>query len=70
MKLARISSPALSALVLLLPALAQAHPGHSAFDATAGAPHAGHSGEWASLLVFVALTGGLLGLRWLANRQR
>lgn len=59
----------LSAL-LLLPAAVHAHPGHSAFDLSAGAPHTGHAPEWLSLLIFLATIGGFLGASWLANRRR
>ncbi|MDB6172747.1 MAG: hypothetical protein JWL59_2058 [Chthoniobacteraceae bacterium] len=69
MKLTRHLSTALTSMLLLMPALAQAHPGHSAFDPTAGPVHAGHGPEWASLALFVAVSGGLLGLRWLASQR-
>lgn len=56
--------------LLALPQIALAHPGHSAFDASAGAPHPGHSSEWVSLIVFVALTGAVLGMRAMSRRNR
>lgn len=65
MKLAKLLTAA-----LLLPTLAQAHPGHTAFDLSAGMPHAGHVPEWLSLLIFLATIGGFLGASWLANRRR
>jgi hypothetical protein len=42
-------------IVLTLPALALAHPGHSAFDPTQR-PHTGHAWEYAALIF--ALAGG------------
>ena len=51
--------------------LAQAHPGHSALDFTAGPPHAGHESEIGTLLIATALTVTLFaGARWLASRRR
>jgi hypothetical protein len=55
--------------LLALPQIAQAHPGHLAMDASAGAPHSGHSSEWVSMIVFVALTGAVLGMRSLSRRN-
>jgi hypothetical protein len=45
------------AALTLLPAIAVAHPGHSAFDPTV-APHPGHAGEF--LLVLCGAFGLLL----------
>jgi len=42
------------AALALLPAIAVAHPGHSAFDPTV-APHPGHAGEY--LLVLCGAAG-------------
>ncbi len=70
MKSNNLCQNALLFSLLLLPALAQAHPGHSILDMSAGAPHPGHETAWTSLLLFVALTGILLGARWIANRRR
>ncbi|MES2569538.1 MAG: hypothetical protein V4710_05730 [Verrucomicrobiota bacterium] len=68
MKPTRLLSTAFTTTLLLVPTLVQAHPGHSAFDPTAGAAHAGHAPEWALMGLLVAVVGGLLGMRWLANR--
>lgn len=66
------SSPLRTAALLaalFLPMLAQAHPGHSAFDLTA-APHPGHAGEYAVLLMVLALaTVGYIG-HWVISRKR
>ena len=67
--LARLCRLSVYALCLL-PAAVQAHPGHSAFDPTGGAPHAGHNAEWSFSLLLVAVTGVLLGAKWLARRRR
>ena len=48
----RIPRQLLTTAALLLPSLALAHPGHSAFDPTQ-MPHAGHT--WERLAVIVAL---------------
>ena len=48
----------LLAALALLPTIAAAHPGHSAFDPTI-APHAGH--EWELLLVLGSAIGILAG---------
>lgn len=39
----------------LAPALALAHPGHSAFDAAAGMPHPGHEAEYFVIAGLIAL---------------
>ena len=60
-----------SAAVAFLPALALAHPGHSALDFSAGPPHAGHGSELSTLLVATALTVALFAsARWLSSRRR
>ena len=51
----------LLAVLALLPSIAVAHPGHSAFDVTVS-PHAGHS--WEHLVVLC----GAIGLLVLAAR--
>ena len=56
--------------VIVLPVLARAHPGHSAFDVSAGPPHQGHELEIAAWLAAAALTAVLCGARWLFNRRR
>jgi hypothetical protein len=48
----RIPRQLLMTAALLLPSLALAHPGHSAFDPTQ-MPHAGH--EWERIVVIVAM---------------
>lgn len=64
-------SSSIAAALLLAPVAAQAHPGHSALDFTAGAPHAGHESEIATLLIATALTVALFaGARWLSSRRR
>ena len=61
----------LPALAALSPAIASAHPGHSAFDPTAGLPHAGHESELGTLLLATALTVAVFAsARWLAERRR
>lgn len=60
---------ALTAIAALAPAFAQAHPGHSALDFTAGMPHAGHEHELATIMLFLGLSAFLVGVRWLANRR-
>jgi hypothetical protein len=56
--------------VTFVPAPAGAHPGHSAFDFSAGLPHPGHEHEVAALLAAAALATLLFGVRWLFNRRR
>lgn len=67
-----ISSPTRTAALLvafLLPTLAQAHPGHSAFDWTV-LPHPGHEKDYAVLFTILALTTiGCVG-HWVASRKR
>ena len=61
----------ISTAIALAPVLALAHPGHSALDFTAGAPHAGHESEIGTLLIATALTVALfVGARWLTARRR
>ena len=60
----------LIATLLAAPALVHAHPGHSAFDFTAGVPHPGHEPEWGALCLSFALTGALLGVRWVLARRK
>ncbi len=60
---ARVAS--VIALVAALPTIAQAHPGHSAFDWFTYAPHAGHESEYAVLfnvLAILILAGGIYAL--------
>ncbi len=60
-----------SVAAALFPALALAHPGHSAMDFSAGPPHAGHGAELGTLLVATALTVALFATaRWLTSRRR
>ncbi len=60
-----------STAIALFPALAFAHPGHSALDFTAGSPHAGHESEIGTLLIATALTLALFaGARLLTSRRR
>ena len=62
---------AAAAVLALLPSLARAHPGHSAFDFTAGPPHPGHESELGTLLIATALTVALVaGARWVSARRR
>lgn len=49
---------------------ALAHPGHSATDWFSYLPHAGHEGEYATLLAVLILSAGALGVCWLATRKR
>ena len=60
---------AAAAALLITAGFAQAHPGHSAFDLSS-APHPGHAGEYAALLVVLALTAvGYIG-HWVVSRKR
>jgi hypothetical protein len=61
---------AVVALFAALPALAHAHPGHSALDWFSNAPHAGHENEYATLLSILALIVLALAGYWLAWRKR
>ena len=58
-----------TAVVAVFPALANAHPGHSAFDFTSGVPHRGHESEFAILLIIAALVTLLLVARSLLGRR-
>ena len=54
------------ALAALSPAIASAHPGHSALD-----PRVGHPSELGTLLLATALTVAVFAsARWLAERNR
>ena len=65
------TSKSIAAALASIPVLAQAHPGHSVLDFTAGPPHAGHESELGTLLIATALTVTLFaGARWLAGRRR
>ena len=64
MKISRLLAP-----LLLAPALAQAHPGHSFFDFTAGPIHPGHEHEIARVLFYLGILCALLGIRWLTSRR-
>jgi len=60
---ARIAS--VVALLAALPSLAQAHPGHSAFDWFTYGPHAGHESEYAvvfNVIAILLLAGGIYAL--------
>ena len=64
-------SASIASSLLLVPALAHGHPGHSALDFTAGPPHAGHGSEIGTLLIATALTVTLFACaRWLSERRR
>ena len=54
---------------LLLPTLAEAHPGHSAFDWTV-LPHNGHTSEHAVFFSLLALTAIGCVAHWMATRKR
>jgi hypothetical protein len=68
----RMNITRLLALLAALPMSAEAHPGHSAFDFTAGPPHAGHESEIATLFIAAGLTMMLFAVaHWLvAGRRR
>ncbi len=69
MKHHRILQSLFTASLLLLPALAQAHPGHSAFDPSVGLPHPGHESEWALVMILMALAAISIGARWIVSRR-
>ncbi len=50
-------------------ALAQAHPGHSAFDPTAAMPHPGHEAEYLVVAGLIAIGLGLSVRSWLKRRR-
>jgi hypothetical protein len=58
-----------AAFTLFTP-MAQAHPGHFAFDYSAGAPHPGHANELVSLLLSLALSALLLTASHLITKRR
>ena len=60
----------LAAGSLLLPVIARAHPGHSAFDWFTSPPHAGHESEWTVLAVGLVLGAFCCGLVWLSSRKK
>lgn len=53
----------------LIPALTQAHPGHSAFDAAAGMPHPGHEAEYLVVASMILVGIGLSLRAWLKRRR-
>jgi len=61
---------ALLALLTTLPALAQAHPGHSAVDWFTAAPHSGHESEYAIWLSVAGILTLAYGIYRLGTRQR
>ena len=65
---ARIAS--VLALFAVWPALAQAHPGHSALDWFSGAPHTGHESEYAVVLNALAILILAAGIYRLGSRKR
>jgi len=72
MKLTSLSARIASAVALLaaLPSLAEAHPGHSAFDWFSYAPHAGHESEYAVLFNVLAVLILAAGIYALGTRKR
>ena len=71
MKHIPLSKPATAlAALFCLAGLAQAHPGHSAFDWQAYLPHSGHEGEYAAAVTTAALVGLMAGMCWLASRRQ
>jgi hypothetical protein len=60
----------LLALLTALPALAQAHPGHSAIDWFSAAPHAGHDSEYAIWCSAVGVLTLAYGIYRLGTRKR
>lgn len=65
---ARIAS--VFALLATWPALAQAHPGHSAIDWFSGVPHPGHESEYAVVLNVLAILILAAGIYRLGTRSR
>jgi hypothetical protein len=65
---ARIAS--VFALLAAWPALAEAHPGHSAFDWFSYAPHTGHESEYAVVLNVLAILIIAAGIYRLGSRKR
>jgi len=58
------------AALSFVPASSQAHPGHSAFDITAGLPHPGHELELGTVLLVVAASAlAACAVRWVAGRR-
>ncbi len=72
MKRTSFAARCASVLTLLagLPALAQAHPGHSAFDWYSYAPHTGHESEYAVVLNVLAILILAAGIYGLGTRKR
>lgn len=60
----------LLAALLLLPAFAQAHPGHTAADWFSAPPHAGHEIEYAILVTVLAVAALACGIHWLRSRKK
>ncbi len=60
----------LLALLTTLPALAQAHPGHSAVDWFTAAPHTGHESEYAMWLSIAGVLTLAFGIYRLGTRKR
>lgn len=61
---------ALLALLTTLPALAQAHPGHSAVDWFTAAPHTGHGSEYAIWFSIAGILTLAYGIYRLGTRKR
>lgn len=61
---------ALLALLTTLPALAQAHPGHSAVDWFTAAPHLGHESEYAIWFSIAGILTLAYGIYRLGTRKR
>lgn len=60
---------ALSIGLIFAPVLAQAHPGHSAFDPTAAMPHPGHESEYLVVAALIAIGLSLSARAWLKRRR-
>ena len=58
------------AFLAALPAMAHAHPGHSALNWFSGAPHLGHESEYAAVLNVLAVLILAAGIYGLAARKR